>query len=56
MDDEQLNQRIRYLIEHGGVWDDPLAALRKKMRWMLALTAVLALLQAVDTWRLLIMR
>lgn len=53
MDDEQLNQRIRYLIEHGGVWDDPLMALRRKMRWMMGMVAFLILLRIVDTWQLL---
>lgn len=32
MDDEQLNQRIKYLAEHGGLWDDPLAEIRSRVR------------------------
>lgn len=32
MDDESLNQRIRYLIEFGGVWDDPIADIRRLAR------------------------
>ncbi len=31
MDDEQLTQRIKYLVEHGGLWDDPLADLRRRV-------------------------
>lgn len=23
MNDEELKQRIKYLVEHGGLWDDP---------------------------------
>ena len=32
MDDNTLEQRIRYLIEHGGVYDDPLVELRRLVR------------------------
>ena len=32
MNDEQLKQRIAYLVEHGGVYDDPLAALHRQVR------------------------
>lgn len=42
MDDNTLEQRIRYLIEHGGVWDDPLVELRRWARAgvVLALVAI----------------
>jgi hypothetical protein len=42
MDDEQLNQRIKYLVEHGGMWDDPLAGLNRRVN-VLAGLVVLAL-------------
>lgn len=32
MSDEEVKQRIQYLIEHGGVWDDPLADIRRMAR------------------------
>ncbi len=41
MKDEQLQQRIKYLIEHGGVWDDPLADIRRGVRWAVGLGALL---------------
>lgn len=31
MNDEELKQRIRYLVEHGGLYDDPLADIRRKV-------------------------
>ena len=45
MDDEQLNQRIKYLTEHGGVWDDPLASLRRGLRLVALLAGVSVVLQ-----------
>jgi hypothetical protein len=39
-DDEQLNQRIKYLTEHGGLWDDPIADIRRSLRVILILVAV----------------
>lgn len=32
MNDEELKQRIKYLVEHGGLWDDPLADVRRTAR------------------------
>lgn len=29
MNDHELKQRIRYLAEHGGLWDDPMADIRR---------------------------
>lgn len=46
MDDNTLEQRIKYLVEHGGVWDDPLADIRRGVRWAVGLGA-LALLTAL---------
>lgn len=40
MDDNTLEQRIRYLVEHGGLYDDPLA----DIRWLAKLAIVLALI------------
>ena len=46
MDDHTLDQRIKYLIEHGGLWHDPIDALRREMRWTVATAAaVLGLLE-----------
>lgn len=46
MDDEQLNQRIKYLVEHGGLWDDPLADLRRRVN-VLALLVAAALVTSL---------
>lgn len=40
MSNEEIKQRIQYLIEHGGVWDDPLGDLRRQLRLAMALSAV----------------
>jgi len=32
MSDEQIKQRIAYLVEHGGLYDDPIEDLRSKVR------------------------
>lgn len=45
MDDEQLNQRIKYLTEHGGLWEDPLRSIRRQLRLVAALAGVSVLLQ-----------
>jgi hypothetical protein len=46
--DEQLQQRIKYLMEHGGVWDDPLADIRRGVRWAVGLGALALLIALVD--------
>lgn len=39
MSNEEIKQRISYLIEHGGLWDDPIADLRRQMRLAIVLSA-----------------
>lgn len=34
MSDEQIKQRIKYLVEHGGIYDDPIDRLRRQVRWL----------------------
>lgn len=51
MNDEQLKQRLRYLIEHGGVWDDPLADIRRGVRWAVGLGALALLVSLVELAR-----
>lgn len=38
MSDEQIKQRIAYLVEHGGLYDDPLDDIRTQMHrlWWVA--------------------
>lgn len=40
MNDEQIKQRINYLVEHGGIFDDPFAALHRKVNLALTLAGV----------------
>ena len=47
MNDEQLRQRIQYLIEHGGMLDDPIADLRRGIRWAVALGGLALALDVV---------
>lgn len=38
MSDEHIRQRIAYLVEHGGLYDDPIADIRQQLRrlWWVA--------------------
>lgn len=40
MNDEQIKQRINYLVEHGGIFDDPFATLHRKVNIALLLASV----------------
>jgi len=40
MNDEQIKQRIAYLVEHGGLWEDPIASLRRQIRLAMVLSAL----------------
>lgn len=46
MSNQEIEQRIRYLIEHGGLWDDPLDDLRKQVRRAILLGAA----GVIGTW------
>lgn len=48
MSDEQIKQRIKYLVEHGGLWDDPIEDLRRKVRMALVLAGASAAFTVVD--------
>jgi hypothetical protein len=40
MSDQQLKQRIAYLVEHGGIAEDPLADIKHQIRFLFVLAAV----------------
>ena len=51
--DFTLEQRIKYLLEHGGVLDDPLADVRKATRiavWLSAICCLLTLVQFAEMY------
>ena len=48
MNDEQLKQRLKYLMEHGGVWDDPLADIRRGVRWAVGIGGLALVLALAD--------
>lgn len=48
MTNEEIKQRIQYLVEHGGLWDDPLADLRRQIRWAMAIIALGLLITWVE--------
>lgn len=48
MSDEQIRQRIAYLVEHGGLYDDPIADVRRTARLALAVSAVVLVLSVVE--------
>jgi hypothetical protein len=48
MMEQQLKQRIAYLVEHGGIVDDPLDELHRKVRvltWMVSVALTLDVAQ-----------
>lgn len=49
MNDEQIKQRIAYLVEHGGIYDDPIAALQKQVRWLYVLIGAALAFHVVET-------
>lgn len=49
MNDEELKQRIKYLVEHGGIWDDPIADLRRSIRILYALIVVALAFHVVES-------
>lgn len=48
MSDEHIKQRINYLIEHGGLWEDPLEDVRRTARWALWISAAVAFLSLLE--------
>lgn len=47
MSNEEIKQRIQYLIEHGGVWDDPIEDIRRQVKLnFILIVATMALLVA----------
>ena len=40
MTKEEIQQRIRYLVEFGGVYEDPIDELRRQIRLAMVLSAV----------------
>jgi len=44
MNDEELKQRIQYMIEHGGMWSDPIEEVRHAVIRTRLCSAGLALL------------
>lgn len=48
MNDEQLKQRIAYLVEHGGVYEDPLVEIRANIRRLYWLGAVVTFALVLD--------
>lgn len=48
MSNEDIKQRIQYLIEHGGVYDDPLADIRRMARLAVALGTLAVVICIVE--------
>jgi lactam utilization protein B len=48
MTDEQTKQRIAYLVEHGGLYEDPIADVRRTARIALAISSVVLVLSVVE--------
>jgi hypothetical protein len=48
VNDQELQQRINYLIEHGGLWEDPLDDLRQQVTAATWLTRAALALVTLD--------
>lgn len=48
MTNEQIQQRIKYLVEHGGMYDDPLDAVRASVRINRILAVASLVIVALD--------
>lgn len=48
MSDEFLHQRIKYLVEHGGLWDDPVEDIRRTLKWTIRIVSAAMVLAAVS--------
>ena len=48
MNDEQIKQRIAYLVQHGGLYEDPIEDLRSKVRLLRWAIGALLGLSAVE--------
>ena len=55
MSDEQIRQRIAYLIEHGGLYDDPIADLRRNVRVLFYMTSTACAMGTVGLALLLLL-
>ncbi len=47
MDSIETRQRIRYLIEHGGLWEQSVDQNERTHRWVLGMLAVIIVLQLI---------
>lgn len=48
MSDEEIKQRIAYLVQHGGLYDDPLSDLRRGVRWAISLSGLAFVVSLID--------
>lgn len=51
MNDEQIKQRVAYLVEHGGLWDDPMREMHRygrTNRKLIILCIVLTVVQILQ--------
>jgi hypothetical protein len=39
MSDTEIEQRVKYLIEHGGLYEDPLDEIRRNVKILFAMTS-----------------
>jgi hypothetical protein len=48
MSDEQIKQRIQYLVEHGGLWHDPLEEAQRNARAALRIAGLVLVLSITE--------
>lgn len=47
MSNEEIQQRIKYLVEHGGLYDDPLADIRRTAKAAVVISSATLLVLAM---------
>jgi hypothetical protein len=48
MTDQEIKQRIAYLVEHGGICDDPLVDIRRDIRILYVLLGLVAVFEFIE--------
>jgi hypothetical protein len=55
MSDTEIMQRVKYLIEHGGIYDDPIDDLRRKVRILFYMTSAACAMGLIGVMELVLL-
>lgn len=48
MNDETIKQRIKYMVEHGGIYEDPIRALQRQVRVLYVMVGLTLVAHAIE--------